>query len=74
MDAWRPWIRSAEVQGGGGGGRGCRDENWNITTTTCVNEQLFHIRNGLYCVQSGVFLTKFGHRILLFLSGQPDNV
>ena len=39
----------------------------------CVNEQLFHLGNGLYCVQSGVFLTKFGHRLVLSLSAQPDN-
>ena len=37
-----------------------RYENWNTT-------------GGLYCAQS-VFLKKFGHRLLLSLSAQPDNV
>ena len=64
MDAWhsvlRLRIRCVEVLGE------CRYENWNITTKTCVNEQLFHLGNGFYCVQSCVFLTKFGHRLLLF--------
>ena len=30
--------------------------------------KLFTLGTGLYCVQSGVFLTKFGHRLLLSLS------
>ena len=35
---------------------------------------LFNLGNGIYCIQCGVFLTKFGHRLLLSLSSQPDNV
>ena len=32
-----PWIRSDEVHGGGGGGRGeSRFETWNTTTKTGV--------------------------------------
>ena len=34
--------------------------------------KLFNLGNGHYHVQSGVFLTKFGHRLLLSLSAQPD--
>ena len=34
--------------------------------------KLSNLGNGLYCVQSGVFLTKFGHRLHLFLSAKPD--
>ena len=30
--------------------------------------ELFTLENGLNCVQIGVFLTKFGHRLLLSLS------
>ena len=55
--------RSAEV-------RGYRYKNWNTTAKTVVNK----VGNGLYWVQSGVFLTKFGHRLLISLSAQPDNV
>ena len=36
--------------------------------------KLFQIENGLYRVQSDVFLTKFGHKLLLSLSAQLDNV
>ena len=36
--------------------------------------KLFHLENELYCVQSGVFPTKFGHKLLLSLSAQFDNV
>ena len=36
--------------------------------------KLFHLENGLYRVQSGVFPTKFGHKLLLSLSAQLDNV
>ena len=36
--------------------------------------KLSNLGNGLFCVQSGVFLTKFGHRLLLSLSAQPDNM
>ena len=36
--------------------------------------KLFHLENGLYHVQSGVFSTKFGHKLPLSLSGQFDNV
>ena len=32
------------------------------------------LENRLYRVQCGVFVTKFGHRLLLSLSAQPDNV
>ena len=32
----------------------------------------FILENALYYVQSGVFLTKFGRKLLL--SAQPDNV
>ena len=35
--------------------------------------KLFNLGNGLYWVQSGVFLTKFGHNITPFLSAQPDS-
>ena len=64
----RPWIRSAEVQGE------CGYENWNTTTKTDVLMKLFNLENGLYRVQSGVFLTKFGHILLLSLSAQLHNV
>ena len=36
--------------------------------------KLFYLDNGLYGVQSGVFTTKFGHKLLLSLSAQLDNV
>ena len=36
--------------------------------------KLFNLENGLNCVQSGVFLIKFGQTLLLTLSAQPDNV
>ena len=39
----------------------------------CVNN-VFNSANALYCVQSGVLLTKFGHKLLLSLSAQPDFV
>ena len=64
----RPWLPSTEVQGE------CPYENRNTTTKTDVSMKLFNLGNRLYCVQSGVFLTKFGHRLLLSLSAQPDNV
>ena len=38
-----------------------------------VNE-LLHLEHGLYCVQSGVLTKKFGHKLLLSLSAQLDNV
>ena len=56
------------------GGGGCRYKNWNTTTKTGELMKLFTLGNGLYYVQSGVFLTKFGRRLLLFLSAQSDNV
>ena len=28
--------------------------------------QFFNLESGLYCAQSGVFLTKFGYKLLLF--------
>ena len=31
----------------------------------------FNLEYGLYCVQSGVILTKFGHRFI-YLSVQPN--
>ena len=36
--------------------------------------KLFNLDNGLYCVQSSVCLTTFGHTLLLSVSAQPDNV
>ena len=33
---------------------------------------LFHLENEIYRVQSVVFPTKFGHKLLLSLSAQPD--
>ena len=36
--------------------------------------QLLNIESGLYCVQSGVVLTKVGHKLLLSLSAQDDYV
>ena len=51
-----------------------RYKNWNTTTKTGVKMKLFNLGNGLYCVQSGVFLTKFGHRLLLSLSAQSDDM
>ena len=36
--------------------------------------KLFNLENGLNCVQSGVFVTKFGDKLLLFLSARPDKV
>ena len=35
---------------------------------------LFHLKHGLYWVQSGVLPKKFGHKLLLSLSAQLDNV
>ena len=37
---------------------------------------LFHLEHGLYWVQSGVHVLpkKFGHKLLLSLSAQLDNV
>ena len=35
---------------------------------TGVQLKLFNLENGLYCVQSGVFLTKFGHKLPLSIS------
>ena len=64
MDARHPvlrlWIRSAEVRG-----MSLRELEHN-NYDRCVNE-VFNLENGLCCVQSGVSLTKFGHRLLLFL-------
>ena len=34
----------------------------------------FNLGNGLYCVQSGVFLTEFGRRLPLSLSDKPGNI
>ena len=64
----RPWIRSADVR------EECRYENWNTTTKIGLLMKLLNLGNGLYSVQSGVFLIKCGHRLLLSLSAQPDNV
>ena len=64
----RPWIRSAEVRGG------CRYKNGSTTAKTGVKMKLFNLGNGLFFAQSGVFLTEFGHKLLLSLSAQPDNV
>ena len=36
--------------------------------------KLFHLENGLYRVQSCVFPTKFGHKLILSLSTLLDNV
>ena len=38
-----------------------------------VNE-LFHLKHGFYCVQFGVLLHTFGHKLLLSLSAQLDNI
>ena len=35
---------------------------------------LFRLEHGLYCVQSGVLPKKNGHKLLLSLSAQFDNV
>ena len=35
---------------------------------------LSHLKHGLYCVQSGVLPKTFGHKLLLSLSAQLDNV
>ena len=35
---------------------------------------LFHLKHGLYCVQSSVLPKEFGHKLLLFLSAQLENV
>ena len=39
----------------------------------CVNA-LFNLKHGLYHVKSGVLPKKFGHKSLLSLSAQLDNV
>ena len=63
----RPWICSAEVRG-------------NVVTRIRTQQlrqglmKLFNLGNGLYCVQSGGYLAKFGHRLLLSISAQPDDV
>ena len=36
--------------------------------------KLFHLEHGLYCVQSGLLPKQFGHKLLLSLSAQLDNV
>ena len=36
--------------------------------------KLFHLESGLNRVQSDVFPTKFGHKLLLSVSAQLDNV
>ena len=36
--------------------------------------KLFYLENGLYRVRSGVFPTKFGHKLLLSFSAQLDNI
>ena len=36
--------------------------------------KLFHLENGLYRVQSGVLPIKFGHKLLLSLSAQLENL
>ena len=38
-----------------------------------VNE-LSHLKHGLYHVKSGVLPKKFGHKSLLSISAQPNNV
>ena len=35
---------------------------------------LFNFENGLYRVEINVFLTRFGHKLLLSLSAQPDHM
>ena len=35
---------------------------------------LFHLKHGLYHVKSGVLPKKFGHKSLLSLSAQLDNM
>ena len=35
-------------------------------------KKLSDLENEIYRVQKGVFLTKFGHKLLLSLSAQPD--
>ena len=37
-------------------------------------EKLANLENEIYRVQYGAFLTKFGHKSLLSLSAQPDNL
>ena len=68
MDAWHPvmwpWIRSAEVS--------LRELELN-TYDRFVNEVVQPWKWTLL-VQSGVFLTKFGHVLLLSLSAQSDNM
>ena len=54
--------------------RECRYRNWNTTSKTGLYIKSINLGKGLYWFQSGVFLTKFGHILLLFLSAQPDNV
>ena len=70
MDAWhpvvRPWILSAEVGGGG-----CRYENWNTTTKTDIKEVA---QRWIWTPLGSVWCIKFGHRLHLSLSAQPDNV
>ena len=35
-------------------------------------KKLSDLENEIYHVQLGVFLTKFGHKLLLSISAQPD--
>ena len=43
-------------------------------TKTRVCKKLSDLENEIYRVQEGVFLTKFGHKLLLSLSAQPDYI
>ena len=65
-----PWIRSAEVRGEGG--LSLRELELN-NYDRFVNEVVQPWKWTLL-VQSGVFLTKFGHILLLSLSAQSDNM
>ena len=47
---------------------------YSINTTLLRPTQVFNLENGLYCVQFGLYLTTFGHKLLLFSSAQPDSV
>ena len=66
----QPWICSAEVGGGGNAVMRLGTQQ----PRELGKWKLFHLENGLYRVQYGVFPTKFGHKLLLSLSALLDNV
>ena len=67
----RPWICSADVRVNVvmrmGTQQQYKNQDWYVN-------ELFYLKHGLYHVKSGVLPKKFGHKSLLSLSAQPNNV